>query len=74
LDEIDAAVRKFAELIEIIAAVNDARIDERRGFGWHTGSYPGFGRFVNEPTKRIPTAHEAPPGLVPPRTIEIRFK
>jgi hypothetical protein len=31
IDQIDTAVRQLAELIEIIAAVNDARIDERRG-------------------------------------------
>jgi hypothetical protein len=36
----DASLGKFAELIEIVAAIDDARIDERRGFGWHAGSYP----------------------------------
>ena len=41
------AVRQVAELIEIIAAVNDARIDERRGFGWHAGTYPALVECVN---------------------------
>jgi hypothetical protein len=48
IDQIDAAVWQLAELFEIIAAVNDARIDERRGFGWHTGNYPTREGRVNE--------------------------
>ena len=39
--------RQLAEVIEIIAAINDARIDERRGFGWHAGIYPAFADSVN---------------------------
>jgi len=35
-------------MVEIVAAVNDARIDERRGFGWHSGSYPAIVVRVNE--------------------------
>jgi hypothetical protein len=34
-------------LIEIITAANDARIDERRGFGWHAGTYPVIVAHVN---------------------------
>jgi hypothetical protein len=34
-------------LFQIIAAINDARIDERRGFGWHTGTYPSSVARVN---------------------------
>lgn len=33
---------------EIIAAVNDARIDERRGFGWHGRKYVKRAGDVNE--------------------------
>lgn len=33
--------------MEIIAATNDARIDECRGFGWHAGTYPAGERPVN---------------------------
>jgi hypothetical protein len=33
VDQIDARLRQLAELIEIIAAINDARVDQRRGFG-----------------------------------------
>jgi hypothetical protein len=32
VDQIDARLGQLAQLIEIIAAVNDARIDERGGF------------------------------------------
>src|SRR5438045_1216984 len=39
--------RQLAKLIEIIAAVNDARIDERGGFCWHTGTYPVLAGCVN---------------------------
>jgi hypothetical protein len=42
-----SAIRQLAELIKIIAAVNDARIDERRGFGWHTGNYSALWDGVN---------------------------
>jgi hypothetical protein len=38
--------------IQIFAAINDARIDERRGFGWHTGIYPVW-RFASSPTQPI---------------------
>jgi hypothetical protein len=38
---------QLAELIEIIAAVNDARIDERRGFGWHSEKYSTLRGGVN---------------------------
>jgi hypothetical protein len=37
--------------------VNDARIDERRGFGWHTGSYPAISDRVNEESAH---RHERP--------------
>jgi hypothetical protein len=40
--------QRSTELLEIIAAVNDARIDERRGFGWHAGTYPGVAVRVND--------------------------
>jgi hypothetical protein len=46
VDQIDAAALQLAELVEtgchvtLLTAINDARIDERRGFGWHAGSYP----------------------------------
>jgi hypothetical protein len=33
---------------EIIAAINDAQVDERRGFGWHAGTYPALIASVNE--------------------------
>jgi hypothetical protein len=39
INQIDAAIRQLAKLFQIIAAIYDARIDERRGFGWHAGSY-----------------------------------
>jgi hypothetical protein len=51
-------VRKLVELIQIIAAVNDARIDERRGFGWHAGRYPGFGLVVNGAPEKQGVASE----------------
>jgi hypothetical protein len=47
VDQIDAAVWQLAEPIHIIAAVNDARFNERRGFGWRAGSYPAEERSVN---------------------------
>ena len=31
VDEVHAGVGQFLELLQIVAAVNDARIDERRG-------------------------------------------
>ena len=34
--------------IQIIGAINDARIDERRGFSWHAGIYSVLMRIVNE--------------------------
>ena len=42
-----ATNRQLAELIQIIAAVNDARFDERRGFGWHVEFIRGLARLVN---------------------------
>ena len=33
--------------VEVIAAIDDARIDERRGLVWHAGSYPGIVPRVN---------------------------
>jgi hypothetical protein len=33
VDEIDAAGRELAKLVEIAAAVDDAGVDKRRGFG-----------------------------------------
>ena len=48
LNQVDAGIRQLAELIEIIAAINDARINERRGFGCHTGTYPALTGRVNE--------------------------
>jgi hypothetical protein len=33
VDQIDARLRQLARLFEIIAAINDAGVDQRRGFG-----------------------------------------
>ena len=33
VDQIDTRLRQLAELVEIIAAINDPRIDQRRSFG-----------------------------------------
>jgi hypothetical protein len=35
LNESAYECRQFPELLQIIAAIDDARIDERRGFDWH---------------------------------------
>jgi hypothetical protein len=48
IDQIDASGRQIAQLIQIIATGNDVRIDERRGFGWHAGSYPALAGGVNQ--------------------------
>jgi hypothetical protein len=34
--------QKAARITSRVLAIDDARIDERRGFGWHIGSYPAF--------------------------------
>lgn len=47
IDQVDAALRELAKLIQVIAGVNNARINVRRGFGWHAGSYAFFVRCVN---------------------------
>jgi hypothetical protein len=36
--------KSASELIKIIAGANEARIDERRGFSWHAGTYPALTR------------------------------
>lgn len=33
VNQIDARLRQLAKLIEIIAAINDSRVDQRRSFG-----------------------------------------
>ena len=33
VDEVDAAIRQLAELFEVVAAVDDARVDKRGGLG-----------------------------------------
>jgi hypothetical protein len=43
-------------LDRIIGAIKDARIDERRGFGWHTGTYPAIDARVNDESADAPTA------------------
>jgi hypothetical protein len=48
IDKVNGAVRQLPELVQIIAAVDDARIDERRVFGWHAGSYPALSHRVND--------------------------
>jgi len=52
IDEIDTAVRQLAKLLQIIAAINDARIDERRGFGWHRLDLPTDASLVNGHPKK----------------------
>lgn len=44
---------------QIIAAVNDARIDERRGFDWHTGTYPVLRYRVNEESAPVAVGLES---------------
>lgn len=46
--EVNTAFGQVAELIDIIAAVNDARLHERRGFRWHIATYPAPRHGVNE--------------------------
>jgi hypothetical protein len=47
IDQIDAPVVQLAQLVEIIAAIDNPRVVERRGFCWHDGSYPVIAWRVN---------------------------
>ena len=42
IDEVDAAVGELAKLVEVVAAVDDAGIEERRRFGHGGIDFPHF--------------------------------
>ncbi len=39
--------RDVSTSLNMTGTINDARIDEGRGFGWHAGTYPGITLGVN---------------------------
>jgi hypothetical protein len=49
-------------MLEIIAAINNACIDERRGFGWHAGTYPVLSDAVNGESPVKPPIADKPIG------------
>ncbi len=50
IDQIDAPVRQFLQLIDVIAAINDARVDHRGRLGRHYRIFDNEPEMVNHPS------------------------